>query len=120
MKLMNIDEIKIQIFERGITAYKISKETNLSEVGINKILSGKSNNPRKTTIHILTEYLRSIDNNNPLENKLLGQGIRESDNEDIGKLHIKLNKLENRIDLLISSNNSLRKEVEKLNKKIYF
>lgn len=54
MQLKNIiDEIN----KRGLTAYKIAKETSLSEVGINKILNGKSKTPHKGTIKILKEYL---------------------------------------------------------------
>lgn len=48
-----IDEIKT----RGLTAYEISKNTPLSEDGINKILSGASKNPRQTTLLVLQDYL---------------------------------------------------------------
>lgn len=45
------------IKERGLTAYKIAEETSLTEVGINKILNGKSKTPRKSTLEILHNYL---------------------------------------------------------------
>jgi transcriptional regulator with XRE-family HTH domain len=115
MSLMSIEEIKNEIIQRGITAYQISKDTNLSEAGINKILSGKSNNPRKTTTQILIEYLKSEekDGNSEKNSKVL----KGFDDKDFNELKSKLSKLENRIDLLISSNNVLIKAVEKLNKK---
>lgn len=54
---MDLDKIIEEIKSRGITAYKIAESTNLTEVGINKILSGKSKNPRKSTIKELSDFL---------------------------------------------------------------
>lgn len=54
---MDLDKIIDEIKSRGITAYKIAESTNLTEVGINKILSGKSKNPRKSTIQELANFL---------------------------------------------------------------
>lgn len=53
----DVDFIVKTIKEKGITAYKIAEETSLTEVGINKILNGKSKTPRKNTLQILHNYL---------------------------------------------------------------
>lgn len=52
-----VNEIIKEIENRGLTAYEISKNTLLSEDGINKILRGDSKNPRKTTLLVLQDYL---------------------------------------------------------------
>lgn len=112
---MCVQEIIDQINNKELTAYRISKETNLSEDGINKILSGKSKNPRKTTIQILSEYLSSDKENEQLNNKaeiLLGLSINKLNREDIIGLKMKINKMDDKFDLLIT-------EVEKLIKTIH-
>ena len=57
MEKLYLQKIISTIKERGLTAYEISKNTSLSEVGIKKILSGTSKNPRDTTLLILQDYL---------------------------------------------------------------
>ena len=57
MDRIDLDVIIKEIKSRGLTAYEISKHTPLSEDGINKILSGASEKPRKSTLLILHEYL---------------------------------------------------------------
>lgn len=56
---MDVSEIVKSIKEKNITAYEIAKNTLLTEVGINKILNGTSQNPRKSTLKILEDYLTS-------------------------------------------------------------
>lgn len=50
-----IDFIK----EKQITGYQIAQSTDLTEVGINKILNGSSKNPRKSTIKTLVKFLHN-------------------------------------------------------------
>jgi hypothetical protein len=57
MEEIDLRRIINTIKDGGITAYEISKNTPLSEAGINKILSGLSTNPRKTTLLVLQDYL---------------------------------------------------------------
>ncbi len=65
MGKIDLQEIIKGIKDNGITAYEISKNTPLSEVGINKILSGVSKNPRETTLLVLYDYLfGSVEVNN--------------------------------------------------------
>ena len=53
----SLQEIIDTIKNRGLTAYEISKELPISEVGINKILNGQSKNPRESTLILLRNYL---------------------------------------------------------------
>lgn len=53
----DIENIIKTIKDRGLTAYELSKKLPISEVGINKILNGTSQNPRKTTLQVLHNYL---------------------------------------------------------------
>lgn len=62
MELNKIIEI---IKNQGITAYEIAQTTSLTEVGINKILNGKTKKPHKNTIDTLINY---INNNKKLSN----------------------------------------------------
>lgn len=55
----NIEDIVHVIKERGLTGYKIAEETGLSEVGVNKIINGKSKNPRSSTLEIIHNYLHN-------------------------------------------------------------
>ena len=57
MQNIDLDKIIIEIKNRGLTAYEISKALPLSEAGINKILSGTSEKPRKSTLLLLHNYL---------------------------------------------------------------
>lgn len=54
---MNIEDIIRTIKSNGITGYEIAQNTSLTEVGINKIISGKTKNPHKRTIEELSNYL---------------------------------------------------------------
>jgi transcriptional regulator with XRE-family HTH domain len=56
---MDLNAIIREIKKRGITAYKIAEDTELTEVGINKILNGSSKTPRKKTLDILHNYLQN-------------------------------------------------------------
>lgn len=53
------DKIVNAIKERGLTAYSLSKKLPLTEFGINKIITGESKSPRKSTLQILHNYLFS-------------------------------------------------------------
>jgi len=48
---------------RGITAYQIAKNTNLSEAGIGKILNGKSKNPHISSIDTIINFLDNYPTN---------------------------------------------------------
>jgi len=56
---MELETIVKRIKDSGHTAYKIAEATLLTEVGINKILNGTSLNPRKSTLKILEDYIKS-------------------------------------------------------------
>ena len=53
---MIVSRLKEVIKEKGVSSYQISKDTGMSEVGISRILNGKST-PRNKTIKILANYL---------------------------------------------------------------
>ncbi len=59
---MELKDIIEEIKERKLTAYEIAKNTSLTEVGINKILNGKSIRPHKSTLDILRAYLKNTCN----------------------------------------------------------
>jgi len=61
---MELKEIVETIKNNNITAYEIAKSTLLTEVGINKILNGTSQNPRKSTLKMLEEYITSYGKGN--------------------------------------------------------
>jgi len=61
---MELKEIVETIKNNNITAYEIAKNTLLTEVGINKILNGTSQNPRKSTLKMLEEYITSYGKGN--------------------------------------------------------
>lgn len=57
---MSEDILKRVIFsinKLNLTGYEIAEKTSLSQVGIDKILNGKSKKPRKKTINILYNLL---------------------------------------------------------------
>lgn len=63
---MELEKIIKTIKDQGITAYEIAQNTNLTEVGINKILNGKTKKPHKSTLKTLTDYITftlKLDNN---------------------------------------------------------
>ena len=57
MEDIGLKRIINEIKNRGLTAYEISKDLPISEVGINKILNGQSKNPRRSTLILLRNYL---------------------------------------------------------------
>ena len=57
MKKLDLQDIINEIKHRNLTAYEISKDLPISEVGINKILNGQSKNPRESTLILLRNYL---------------------------------------------------------------
>ncbi|QES93116.1 hypothetical protein F0358_10560 [Empedobacter brevis] len=60
LKFNNLDEILDEIEKRGLTAYKISQETGLTEAGLGKILNRITKKPTKTTLNILNSYLTNF------------------------------------------------------------
>lgn len=42
--------------EKGISAYKLSKDTGISYTGINKILNGKTKHPRLDMMEVISSY----------------------------------------------------------------
>lgn len=42
--------------EKGISAYKLSKDTGISYTGINKILNGKTKHPRLDMMEVISNY----------------------------------------------------------------
>ncbi|OHT44469.1 LexA family transcriptional regulator [Flavobacterium tructae] len=74
---MELKEIIDLIKKHNITAYEIAKNTLLTEVGINKILNGSSQNPRKSTLKMLEEFLINYPNNG---NNITQQNITSNAN----------------------------------------
>lgn len=74
---MDLKEIVEEIKRRGLTAYKIAQdlpeEYAITEVGINKLISGSSRNPRRKTLEILEKYLRGALPGATDRNKTVGQ-----------------------------------------------
>lgn len=63
-KEISLELIVSEIKRKQLTAYKISSDLKknhgrniITEVGLNKILNGTSENPRKTTLQYLYNYL---------------------------------------------------------------
>jgi phage repressor protein C with HTH and peptisase S24 domain len=56
-EMMRAIKIVKDIKSLGLTAYEIAKDTELTEVGINKIINGTSKNPREKTLEILENYI---------------------------------------------------------------
>lgn len=59
---MNFKEAIEILKNNGITAYEIASKTNLTEVGINKIFSGKTKKPHKSTQETIIKYAKSLAN----------------------------------------------------------
>jgi len=57
-KKETIEQIKKICESKGITAYEISKQTELSSVGIQKILNGETKNPNNKTLSTILDYLK--------------------------------------------------------------
>jgi len=56
---MDLSSIVDFIKSNDITGYAIAQSTELTEVGVNKILNGTSKNPRKSTLKILANFLHN-------------------------------------------------------------
>lgn len=56
---MDLKTIVDFIKEKEITAYRIAQSTDLTEVGINKILNGESKKPRQSTIKTIAKFLHN-------------------------------------------------------------
>ncbi|WP_340074834.1 hypothetical protein [Leptobacterium sp. I13] len=54
---MGVKEIIHILKKEGITGYEIAKATGLTEVGVNKILAGKTKKPHTSTVAILRNYI---------------------------------------------------------------
>lgn len=54
---MSVERIKSVIKQLGITGYEVEKKTDLTQVGVDKILNGSTTKPRKTTVDILVNFL---------------------------------------------------------------
>lgn len=52
--------IKDVVVQHGISSYKISQETTISDLGIRNILEGKSKNPRAETVNEIYKYIISV------------------------------------------------------------
>ena len=63
LRLNNLEEILEEIEKRGLTAYKISQETTLTEAGLGKIINRITKKPNKATLDILKSYLTNYNAN---------------------------------------------------------
>lgn len=61
-KIKDLEFIRNYCQNNELTAYKIAKETGLSSVGIQNIISGTTENPRKETVKIIKDYINNIQN----------------------------------------------------------
>ncbi len=62
--LSKSDKIKIilqEVARRKISTYQLAKKTGLNESGLGRLLKNEINNPHKSTINTLYNYLISID-----------------------------------------------------------
>lgn len=48
-----------QVEKHGISAYEISKNTNLTDAGVGRILNGSVKNPHENTLNTIINYLES-------------------------------------------------------------
>ena len=55
--MRTLNEIINLIEEHEMTAYEIAKATTLTEMGISKILNGKTRKPHRSTVHILNKFI---------------------------------------------------------------
>lgn len=60
MSQSDTDRILQLVEKHGVTAYKMAQETGLTEQGIGKILSGKTQ-PRRTTTKLILDYLNKFE-----------------------------------------------------------
>lgn len=60
---MDLSEIIEFIETEELTAYHVSKATNMSEVGLIKILSGKTKRPHKNTLKVLNDFISNYSKN---------------------------------------------------------
>lgn len=66
---MELDEILKLIKQLDITGYQISQETELTQVGADKIINGTSKKPQKKTLELLSNYLNKKLNNSYVNKK---------------------------------------------------
>lgn len=57
---MTFEDSLNYIKEKGVSAYEIYKNTDLTEAGARKVLSGKVANPQRKTKEIIVEFAKNI------------------------------------------------------------
>lgn len=106
-KKEKLEKVLEKVSEFGFSAYEISKEVNLTEAGIARILKGIAKNPHENSINEILLFL---------EKKVLGSQIGKLEEEkpiyapepssfDIEK---------NRLVICLTENNDLTREIMKL------
>jgi len=88
-KKEKLDFIKQEIEKQHISAYTISKNTNLTEAGVGKILNGTVKNPHESSIDTILLYLekRQLDGTLSTENTVEeSQTVYEK--QDLNKKYI--------------------------------
>lgn len=56
-----VEKIKQLAESKGLTAYRIGKDTEISAVSVMKIFTGQQKNPRKLTLDIIENYVTYLD-----------------------------------------------------------
>lgn len=121
-----LDRILQLVEKHRVTAYKIAQNTGLTEQGVGKILSKKTN-PRRTTTKLILDFLNSLEiesvsKTNPRLGALqeianLSSYSREQQKEEIRKIITRQSLLAEgeQIDLLINELLIEREKVAQLN-----
>lgn len=63
-----------EVEKLGVSAYEISKNTNLTDAGVGRILNGTVKNPHENSLNAIIDYL---------EKKVLGSNLKENNTQNI-------------------------------------
>lgn len=102
-KKEKLDFIKQEINKKNISAYIISKNTNLTEAGVGKILNGTVKNPHESSIDTILLYLEKIQ---------LGSGLNKVEEE--APIYEKSEFDLKKYILCMETENKLTKEIHRL------
>ena len=111
-KSQKLNKIINHVKEEGISAYSISKATNISEAGLGKILNKVSKNPQERTVDVIYNYLFKEE---------LSEEIKEiKGKKDFKTLNIdaKLDEIHNLLQILRESSEEIRKTGENTKEKV--
>ena len=89
---MTFEDSLNYIIEKGISAYEIYKNTDLTEAGVRKVLSKKVANPQRKTREIIIEFANKIKQNDTKTLTLSVDELKKMEDlaSDVIKNHKKL------------------------------